>query len=224
MNGMADRQDDLRQSLLKTKIAKLPHLPAISPSQWASGSKSMEAAIGEDSDSIGNLTIAPPPRTAFQRSAESRQLDRLYSPISAEDCFNEALEVDIDDETENGIRHMNSVPAKEGNASKAEAIFRIYYTPPIKKTANRAPQRPPQSSSKQSLSLDRLDPNDLLHKDQNLDDRGFDMMEGSAGTVFFLHHGAGYSGLSYALVAKHITKITHGEAGVLALDCRGHGM
>lgn len=37
------------------------------------------------------------------------------------------------------------------------------------------------------------------------------------------HHGAGYSGLSFACFAKEITDTTKGECGVLAIDARRHG-
>jgi len=37
------------------------------------------------------------------------------------------------------------------------------------------------------------------------------------------HHGAGYSGLSFACFAKEVTEMTKGECGVLALDARRHG-
>ncbi|TFK82185.1 protein phosphatase methylesterase [Polyporus arcularius HHB13444] len=43
------------------------------------------------------------------------------------------------------------------------------------------------------------------------------------GTVMICHHGAGYSGLTFACMAKEITDMTKGECGVLAYDCRGHG-
>ncbi|WFD32709.1 protein phosphatase methylesterase-1 [Malassezia sp. CBS 17886] len=42
-------------------------------------------------------------------------------------------------------------------------------------------------------------------------------------TVFVCHHGAGFSALSFALMAREITRRTGGEVGVLAYDCRGHG-
>ncbi|KAL7005403.1 Protein phosphatase methylesterase 1 [Cystobasidiomycetes sp. EMM_F5] len=41
--------------------------------------------------------------------------------------------------------------------------------------------------------------------------------------VFVCHHGAGYSGLSFALLAKQVHRSSNGKAGVLSLDCRGHG-
>ncbi|TCD61169.1 Protein with carboxyl methyl esterase activity [Steccherinum ochraceum] len=45
----------------------------------------------------------------------------------------------------------------------------------------------------------------------------------SDGTVLVCHHGAGYSGLSFACLAKEFTRLSKGECGVLSLDCRGHG-
>ena len=43
------------------------------------------------------------------------------------------------------------------------------------------------------------------------------------GTVMICHHGAGYSGLSFACFAKEITAVSKGECGVLAFDARRHG-
>ncbi|KAH8118086.1 protein phosphatase methylesterase [Phellopilus nigrolimitatus] len=43
------------------------------------------------------------------------------------------------------------------------------------------------------------------------------------GTVMVCHHGAGYSGLSFACFAKEIKTMANGECGVLALDARRHG-
>ncbi|KAJ6611132.1 Alpha/Beta hydrolase protein [Mycena sp. CBHHK59/15] len=43
------------------------------------------------------------------------------------------------------------------------------------------------------------------------------------GTVMVCHHGAGYSGLSFACLAKEIGDMSKGECGVLALDARRHG-
>ncbi|KAI8146811.1 Alpha/Beta hydrolase protein [Fennellomyces sp. T-0311] len=41
--------------------------------------------------------------------------------------------------------------------------------------------------------------------------------------VFVLHHGAGSSGLSFALMAQHIKTMTEGQCSIIAIDCRGHG-
>lgn len=43
------------------------------------------------------------------------------------------------------------------------------------------------------------------------------------GTVLVCHHGAGYSGLSFACFAREVGSMTRGECGVLALDARRHG-
>lgn len=44
------------------------------------------------------------------------------------------------------------------------------------------------------------------------------------GTVMVCHHGAGYSGISFACFAKELTEMSKGECGVLSLDARRHGM
>ncbi|THU97124.1 protein phosphatase methylesterase [Dendrothele bispora CBS 962.96] len=43
------------------------------------------------------------------------------------------------------------------------------------------------------------------------------------GTVMICQHGAGYSGLSFACMAKEIADLSKGECGVMALDARRHG-
>ena len=43
------------------------------------------------------------------------------------------------------------------------------------------------------------------------------------GPLFVMHHGAGSSGLSFAVVGAEIRKRL-ASAGILALDCRGHGL
>jgi protein phosphatase methylesterase 1 len=199
---MSDRlgsEGDLRNSLLKSRIAKLPHLPAIAPSQWSSGSSSTEEQQ-EELDDIGTLGMAPPPRSSAQRNAESRSIDALYSPLSATGCFQEALEVDITEEDNDFKR----------------ATFRVYYTPPKKRSSKSRQKQADKTSTPQTLET-LSSPNTVESNDDDDDDASI------PGTVFFFHHGAGYSGLSYALVAKHITELSNGEAGVLAFDCRGHG-
>ncbi|KAF5327446.1 hypothetical protein D9619_004998 [Psilocybe cf. subviscida] len=43
------------------------------------------------------------------------------------------------------------------------------------------------------------------------------------GEVMVCHHGAGYSGLSFACFAKEVTEMSKGECGILAMDARRHG-
>lgn len=38
------------------------------------------------------------------------------------------------------------------------------------------------------------------------------------------HHGAGYSALSFAKLAKEVVEKGAGEVGVIAIDARRHGM
>lgn len=188
---MSSSEGNLRSSLLKSRIAKLPHLPALAPSHWSSGVDVAEQQ--EQADDVGSLTMAAPPRSFNQRNAESTSLTALYSPLSAADCFQDALQVDLGN--------------AEGIAGKI--TFRVYYTPPRRTPMNRSYKDTIQAEDLGSLSLP--DAVESSHADSN------------PGTVFFFHHGAGYSALSYSLVAKHMTELSKGEAGVLAFDCRGHG-
>jgi len=47
--------------------------------------------------------------------------------------------------------------------------------------------------------------------------------DGSPGSVMVCHHGAGFSGLSFALFAKEVNNMSKGELGVLSIDARRHG-
>ncbi|KAI9446926.1 protein phosphatase methylesterase [Russula earlei] len=47
--------------------------------------------------------------------------------------------------------------------------------------------------------------------------------DSSPGSVMICHHGAGFAGLSFALFAKEVTKLSKGELGVLSIDARRHG-
>jgi len=42
-------------------------------------------------------------------------------------------------------------------------------------------------------------------------------------TVFVFHHGAGLSGLSYALLTQYLKEFNNNQCGILCYDCRGHG-
>lgn len=44
------------------------------------------------------------------------------------------------------------------------------------------------------------------------------------GTYLVCHHGGGASGLGFAPLAREVKAKSNGEMGVLAFDCRGHGM
>ncbi|PWN87561.1 alpha/beta-hydrolase [Acaromyces ingoldii] len=201
---------NLRDSLLKAKIAKLPHLPAVAPqSSMASSSGDVEGEEEEEEeeeeeDGLGSLPSSSS-KPAKDRSKPFRNWKDDFSPIPADDCFESALEVDV------------------GEGEK-RATFRVYYTPPRIPTA--APtSKPGDKTRNQSADadLETLKPPAVDSDDSDEGDTSLGKGPPSTGTVFLLHHGAGYSALSFALVAKHITKSTKGAAGVLAFDCRGHG-
>lgn len=44
------------------------------------------------------------------------------------------------------------------------------------------------------------------------------------GTVMVCHHGAGYSGLSFACFAREVSQMSKGDCGVLSFDIRRHGI
>lgn len=49
-------------------------------------------------------------------------------------------------------------------------------------------------------------------------------VNGAKSTVLICHHGAGYSGLSFACFTKEVTRLSNGECGILSLDAREHGV
>lgn len=63
----------------------------------------------------------------------------------------------------------------------------------------------------------------------SLPDRGIDVRayytppRSERGGVVVMHHGAGYSGTSFACLAKELVELMKGEVGVLAFDARRHG-
>lgn len=44
------------------------------------------------------------------------------------------------------------------------------------------------------------------------------------GTVMVCHHGAGYSGLSFACFAQEVSQMSKRDCGVLSFDVRRHGI
>jgi len=81
------------------------------------------------------------------------------------------------------------------SSSSQHDTFRIYYT------------QPSATTSQGSGGVDYYDDND----------------EDEEPVVFVCHHGAGYSAMSFALLAKTLAESSGGKAGTLALDVRGHG-
>lgn len=203
---------DLQRSFLKSKLSKLPPVPAFSEADEEDEPSELASTNANASTSTSSA-----PSIATSQRARRRPADD-YSPRSAAGYFEEALEVDV--------------ALSVGNAS-----FRTYYTPP----RPRRSQPPTRTAFRPSLaapaSLHSLDVNidtpalpslkpgiGLASNDADADDDDPPQQAPpNPGTLFVFHHGAGFSALSYALTAAEIIKATGGEVGVLAFDCRGHG-
>lgn len=190
----------LQRSFVKSKLSKLPPIPPFSEADE-------EGQEHQDPDS-----------NAASRLSKRRQQTDAFAPRTAEGCFEEALEV--------------NVPLASGSAS-----FRVYYTPPrpkpptLSRSSHQAALGPPHNLgiNVESPTLPTLKPgigsstDECDEEEQESCHLSKQSTASSQGTLFVLHHGAGFSALSYALTAAEITRISGGEVGVLAYDCRGHG-
>ncbi|SPO19691.1 related to Protein phosphatase methylesterase 1 [Ustilago trichophora] len=210
---------DLQRSFLKSKLSKLPPVPPFSEADEEQAEQESGDVFGASSSTS---SLAIPHLTKRRHQAKD------FAPRTAEEFFEQALEVDV-------------------ALSSGSASFRVYYTPPRPKqtapSASRTPFRSGQAASASlhdvnvninSPSLPTLRPGVGLPTDDG-DDEDEDEDEAhqsssakaappsNPGTLFVFHHGAGFSALSYALTAAEITKMSGGEVGVLAYDCRGHG-
>lgn len=168
----------------------------------------------EEADGLGSLpssssSMAPPSSLPTLKAGRSRAQKKRqdFSPIPAEDCFEQALEVDLD----------------------GQGSWRVYYTPPHPPRSKQSTTTKSSSFSPVAHNTSSTKPNDPTLASLQLPDVASDeedddeISSSSPGTVFLFHHGAGFSALSFALAAKEIKKLTQGEAGVMAIDCRGHG-
>ncbi|PWN20715.1 protein phosphatase methylesterase [Microstroma glucosiphilum] len=156
-----------------------------------------------------------PPKLVPRKTNKGKENSIDYTPISAADCFEDAFQVEL----------------------QGQGNWRVYLTPPkpIGPSGTRAPALSPKQG-KTSATLPKATTaataSDPTLASLELPDVSSDEEEESQpsktptrdpGTLFFFHHGAGFSALSFALAAREVTRLTGGEAGVMALDCRGHG-
>lgn len=210
---------DLQRSFVKSKLSKLPPVPSFREDEEEQAELDSRDAFGTTSSSLASTSFS---REVPRGSKRRPQVDD-FSPRTAEGSFEQALEVDV--------------PLSVGSAS-----FRVYYTPPRpKRSGQHAAARVPSTSAAASPSLRDVDvnvnspslptlrPGVGLASDDG-DDEDDASVDPSAqntprdpGTLFVFHHGAGFSALSYALTAAELSKLSGGEVGVLAYDCRGHG-
>lgn len=187
---------------------------------------SEQDSLDDEADGLGSLpgcsssTSMVPPRLTAQRRhtqrAEHVHEDSDFEPLSAQDCFENAIEIEV----------------------QGHGTWRVYITPP------RPPRRSPPIEALRSptpliatvsktlatgrgdAQLSALRPPLIGDDDDENDEQEEGNRKGgksNPGTMIFFHHGAGFSALSFALTAREITRLTSGEVGVMALDCRGHG-
>ncbi|BGP50120.1 Protein phosphatase methylesterase 1 [Rhodotorula kratochvilovae] len=181
------------RDLLKSRLARLPQLPALDPPAPTRAphadddADEVELLADEDDEERDSFDVtAPavrnPPRRRVGALASSPSASSTYAPLSAAGSFASALEVGV---------HIRS-PWAAAQGEEGEAHFRTYYTPPT------------------------LLPGEV-----------------GRGTVFVCVHGAGYSALSFAELAKALGEGEGesaagvkggkgGKVGVLAFDARGH--
>lgn len=203
----------------------------------------------------------PPLRSRIASHRVPVEQDPAWAALPADDCFDQALEVDLT----YPLPRPASFPVRPGAANAPEqgadgkaATFRVYYTPPATSdpdppaaTATATATATPLAAAGASTSaaptpadpeLAALAPPHVSDDDDTPSPPPpptrvtTDTVHPSAGasvaaaantngppTIYVLFHGAGYSALSFALLARAITRLTSGTAGVLTYDCRGHG-
>ncbi|GAA5990652.1 hypothetical protein JCM11641_001263 [Rhodosporidiobolus odoratus] len=120
------------RDLLKSRIAKLPHLPAINPERH------LEELDDEEEEALDNF----PSESSFKKPRRRALPGVDYSPLSASGYFSTALQVDVP--VTNVYASSKSV-SPAATAPETLATFRVYYTPP--------PSPPPCTSN-------LLDPDD----------------------------------------------------------------
>jgi hypothetical protein len=126
------------------------------------------------------------------------------------ECFPEALEADwVPQQCAHARRHIT--PARIFTLRKARPLPR----------AKRAPNPDFAPISAAAYFADALQ---VAVAPRALDCRVYyTAPKFAGGTVIVCHHGAGYSGLSFACLARELGDMSKGECGVLALDARRHG-
>ncbi|KAJ7734832.1 Alpha/Beta hydrolase protein [Mycena metata] len=96
---------------------------------------------------------------------------------------------------------------------------------PFLKPRVRAPKKPNPDFAPISAGDYFADALQVLVPARSLDCRVYYTPPGGRGetTVMVCHHGAGYSGLSFAALAREVRAQGRGELGILAADARRHG-
>lgn len=139
------------------------------------------------------------PRIPGQAQQSGSTSSQVYSPVSGKDYFAQALAVNVEASSSTS-RNSSSNNQNESNGVTSTGSD---------KTANTA----------SSFRVYYTPPSPIrqFNKHDNDDENA------ESPVVFVCHHGAGYSAMSFALLAEKIASAGQGVAGLLALDCRGHG-
>ncbi|KAF9264480.1 protein phosphatase methylesterase [Marasmius fiardii PR-910] len=141
------------------------------------------------------------------RSALSARLAKLPPDIPLND----------DDEGEEENDSLGSLPGSGMGPPAMPRTLRSLQKPKLKREPN--PEFSPLSASSFFVEAVQVEV-----RSRQLDVRAYyTPPKFNDGTVMVCHHGAGYSGLSFACVAKEIVDLSKGECGVLSVDARRHG-
>jgi len=139
-----------------------------------------------------------------------------YSPIPWSQYFQECLNVCIPQETDDHRKpsviradQTDNQKKRSSDQSQPHNIFRVYRNRP-------SPSPPSSSSSSSTLPQEASD-------SESSNASICSCPNSNVESLFVLHHGAGHTALSWALVAQQIYEKTEKKADVIAFDMRGHG-
>ncbi|RXK39440.1 hypothetical protein M231_03273 [Tremella mesenterica] len=173
--------------------AVIAKLPKLPPTR-APWAEPMDDDDDDEIDYLGELDDALPPL--------STKTYQNLTPLSAKDFFSQALEV---------------TPGK--------TTFRVYLTPPVltPETSSTPLEQVATTSNPDSSRGGRSGGENPLSGKGRLEKQVTEGDTDNKGTYLICHHGAGSSGLSFAMLAKEVKERGKGELGVMSFDCRGHG-
>lgn len=158
---------------------------------------------------------------SLQKAAMQARLSKLprdLPPVSPTD--DEEENVNEEAEASDGLGELNSIPGPTSHPSASFTSLPL----PRRKSSSKVDLSPLSASTHFAQAVQVSLP------DADLDVRVYitpsvpSEKEDDTGSMMVFHHGAGYSALSFAVLAKAVTESTSGECGVLAFDARAHGM
>lgn len=187
---------DLQKSFAKAKLGKLPPEPPPiwnEPAQHPPNSPSSMHDHDDDSSSTSSVSSAGTVTPSPTQHLFARP-GRGYVPIL---CYNQS----------------------QTDAPAIKPLIRPILTNVERSSSSTSATRPWTDFFAQELSLYHEDP---LDKELQVTHHVYITPPTESGPLFVLHHGAGSSGLTFAVCADEIRKILP-SAGILSPDCREHG-